>query len=138
MGKETIIAWSTKASSGLNQAITSGVEFAMVSADNHQCSPWMYCKDYVQDAIHGRLNNKRNRIYGFCYNPKAVHQPCLTSLKLLVANSSDGTLRKKIPNCMDFLNQIEEHLGISKTVISECAKPPIKYSSGFAIVLHWE
>jgi hypothetical protein len=124
--KKTVV-WSNHNPGCLSQAINSGVEFAMISDDNQQCSPFCYCKDFIQDAFHGAVNNKKASIYGFCYNPSSPHQPSLGKTKLLVTNSSDKKFRDKIESCLDFLHQIERELGMSLTNIRECKDPPRQY-----------
>ena len=65
MDKKRIFWDETFRSSCLNQAISSGIEFCMISDDDYQCSPFMYCKDYIQDAYQGLLKKKKRSIYGF-------------------------------------------------------------------------
>lgn len=122
------INWATKAYPSLCQAVSRGVEFCMMSDDMHQCSPFMLCKDYLQDAIHGVLNKKRNQIYGFTYDPKQEHHPCLGEVRLVVVNSSDAKFAQKVANCLDFLHQVEEALKFpKKTQFSEVENPPKHY-----------
>lgn len=126
MKKLKKVTWEVDVSGRLSQAISSGLEFCFVSDDNHQCTPFAYCKDYLQDAIQGRLSNSSKSIYGFHYSPSAKHQPSLKKLKLAIANSSDSRLREKISTSLDFMHQIESALKISKTKMSECEGPPKK------------
>jgi hypothetical protein len=119
------------ASNSLSQAICGGLEFCLVSADNHQCSPLAYCKDYLQDAILGRVRNKKASIYGFTYDPSEPHQPCLDFTKLAFANASDKNLRDKMPALLEFLHQIETKMGfVKKSSVIEVANPPKKYTLG--------
>ena len=39
-------------------------------------------------------------------------------------------MREKIPNCLNFLHQIEKNLRMSLTVARECSNPPHKYALG--------
>jgi hypothetical protein len=120
-----------EASNSLSQAINGGLEFCFVSADNHQCSPLAYCKDYLQDAILGRVRNKKESVYGFTYDPKEPHQPCIDITKLAFANSSDKNLRDKVPALLEFLHQIETKMGfVKKSSIVEVSNPPKKYVLG--------
>jgi hypothetical protein len=127
--KKKTVQWY-KGSQSLRQALSSGIEFSFASGDNKQISPFAYCKDYLQDAVQGHIWNKKRTIYGFTYDPKKHGPVYLRKTKLLVANSSDGRLRDKIPNCLEFLNQIESELKISKTIVFECENPPNCYIRG--------
>jgi len=124
--KKTVVKWF-EGSQPLTQALSSGLEFCFLSEDNRQISPFAYCKDYLQDAIQGHLLKKRRSIYGFTYDPKIDPPICLNNTRILVANSTDSALGSKIPNCLDFLHQIEKKLRLVKTVVSECQSPPLKY-----------
>jgi len=113
----------------LAQAINSGLEFTFASENDEQCGPFAFCKDYLQDAIYGLVNNKEASIYGYSYSPEDKQQPSIKKIKILLTNSSDVLLKNKIPGCIDFLNQIEDKLKIKKSVFKECIDPPDKYKS---------
>jgi hypothetical protein len=120
-----------ESSKSLSQAINGGLEFCFISSDNHQCSPLAYCKDYLQDAILGRVRKRKTSIYGFVYDPDDPHQPCVEITKLAFANSSDKHLRDKIPALLEFLHQIETQMGfVKKSSIVEVSNPPNKYKLG--------
>ena len=125
------IVW-LETSNRLCQAFSKGVEFAFCAEkSNAQATQIAICKDYLQDAIQGALHNRKNTVFGFTYNPKDQHQPCLSRVRLLIANSNDKQLRDKIPNCVEFLNKFEAALGIPfKTHVKECFKPEKKYIAG--------
>ena len=119
----------------LSQAVNSGIEFAFVSDDMHQCTPFVYCRDYLQDAIQGVLTNKKKTIYGFKFNPQDEHLPSVKKTQLIVCNSIDKSFHKKMANCLDFLNQIETKLKIKKTKMCLCNTPPLKYKAGGVIFI---
>ncbi|RDJ35511.1 MAG: hypothetical protein DWQ19_11890 [Crenarchaeota archaeon] len=112
----------------LNQAISSGVEFAFLSPDDKQVSPFAFCKDYLQDAVQGYVNKKTRSIYGFTYNPTKHPEVSLTKTKLLVTNSSDVQFKTKVPHCLNFLHQIEDDLKLRKTKVYRCEMPPKQYA----------
>ena len=121
------IEWYNGSKQELRQAISSGVEFAFVSPDNKQVSPFAYCKDYLQDAVQGYIHKQKKSIYGFTYDPK-VHATIATKKTcLLIANSKDFNFGSKMPNCLDFLHQIESHLKMRKTKVEQCENPPLQY-----------
>ncbi len=121
------IQWYVGDQQNLLQAFSSGVEFSFASPNDIQVSPFAYCKDYLQDAVHGFLTKKTSTIFGFTYDPKKHEPIALNKTKLLVTNSIDFEFSNKIVNCLDFLNQIEKHLKIRKTKAEECDNVPLQY-----------
>lgn len=121
------IKWYDGKKQNLNQAVTSGVEFAFASPKDEQVSPFAYCKDYLQDSVQGFIHQKKKVIYGFSYNPKVHAELSLKKTKLLVTNSSDFEFSNKIRNCLNFLNQIEVDLKIKRTEATRCFNPPLQY-----------
>ena len=113
---------------GTSQIYHSGVELALCSDKNEQIGPFVYCKDFFQDAVVVFLHGGTCNVYGYKYDPKK-HPPIpKKNLKVLIANAKDTKLSEKVKNIPDFLHQIESKLGVQKTVIEECANPPEKYS----------
>lgn len=111
----------------LNQAITSGVEFAFVTPKGDQITPFAFCKDYLQDAIQAKVLKQARSIYGFCYDPKIDYPISFKSTDLLVTNSKDFDLQLRVNNCLDFIHQAEAILNIKKTIVLKCEDPPLKY-----------
>lgn len=122
--KPLVVQWKPKRSR-IEQEFTEGIEFAFLSSDNKQIHQFVYCKDFMQDAIQGFLNNKKISIYGFIYDPnKSDTIPlCLDKTRILVSNWKDKLFRSRIDNCLDFLHQIETKLKMKKSDISECDNP---------------
>jgi hypothetical protein len=120
------INWYTS-NKRLNQAITSGLEYALVNPDGTQITPFAFCKDYLQDAIQAKIINKKRSIYGFSYDPKVNYPISLKSTDLLISNSKDFDFETRIPNCLDFIHQAEKILKIKKTCVFKCEDPPLKY-----------
>jgi hypothetical protein len=115
----------------LSQAISSGLEYAFVSADYKQCCPFVLCKDFLHDAVYNAIHNTKKSIYQFHYSPKDGHAAIdLTKMRIILANSCDRQLREKIPHCLDFIHQIERVLRMSLTTARECVDPPPKYAPG--------
>jgi hypothetical protein len=116
----------------LGEAIVSGLQLALISEDNHQCMPFVRCKDFLQDAVHGTIIQRTADHSGFTYDPKKHKPVCLKKMRLLAANSQDPSLRDKIPSCLDFINQFEKELGIvkTKTTAVECDEPKQRYKAG--------
>lgn len=111
----------------LSQVFDNGLEFAFVTKDYKQLCPFVTCRDFLQDAIHGHIHQKKTSIYGFCYDPSKHYPIYLNRLRLIVANSSDAKLGKKIPACLEFVHQVEKALTIARTMVRGCHNPPKKY-----------
>lgn len=115
----------------LNQVYRSGLEYAFVSRNFKQVCPFVYCKDFLHDALQGHLNGIRRKIHGFLYDPNKHKPICTDRLRLIIACSRDRHFGTRIPNMLDFIHKIEDKLDIKKkTIIRECANPPEKYKSG--------
>jgi hypothetical protein len=119
-----IIQWKPR-KSRLAQEFSEGLEFAFVSADNKQINQFVFCKDFMQDAIQAFINKKRVSIYGFIYDPNHPDTIplCLEKTRLLVTDWRNKQFRSRIDGCIDFLNQIETKLKMKKSTIRECDNP---------------
>lgn len=115
--------------SRIAQEFSEGLEFALVSKDNKQINQFVFCKDFIQDAIEGFLNNHRVSIYGFIYDPTKPETLllCLEKTRLLLTNWRDKQFRFKLDNCIDFVNQFEDRLGMSRTEVMEVENAPPFY-----------
>jgi len=111
----------------LSQAFSSGVEFAYADAKGKQVCPMVFCKDYLQDAVYGQINKKDCCVYGFSYKYSSDLQPTTDKIRLLMTNSSATDFASDMANTEDFIHQIEDHLGMTKTSFSLCEDPPKKY-----------
>lgn len=126
MFRKIAITWS-EFDQKLEQAISTGMEFSFISKDNKQCIPFVFCRDFLQDAVHGYINKRKVEIYEFKYDYENHPSICLERAKIAIANQSDDYLDFKIPNILDFIHQIEQNIGLSKTIIKKCINPPQKY-----------
>ena len=84
----------------------------------------------MQDAIYGHVNKNLVTIFGFAYDPKKHESVCLRKARLLVANKDDFKFGEKIPNSIDFINQIEDKLEIKRSIVFQCEEPPLQYIRG--------
>lgn len=112
------------------QIYVKGIEYALVSEDNVQCHNFVWCKDFLHDVVYSCVNKKPFEIYRFRFNPYLDPNPSLSKIKLLVTNPKDKHFESKIPDCLDFLNQIESRLKMRKTTVRKCKSPPQGYESG--------
>lgn len=122
------------AKGNINQIYSNGLEFA-VSTMEKQCSHFVYCKDFLHDAVWAVLYNSPIEIYRFIYDPILNPIDVNDLTRVLVGNQSDQHFHQKIPNCLDFLNQVEKALKLKKTVAFECEDPPEDYLPGGIFML---
>lgn len=114
---------------GLAEIYSSGLQYAWLSEDNKQACPFVYCKDFLQDALQGLIHGESKGIYGFNYNPKNHPPLAISKIRLLIANQSDRSFSDKIPAVVEFINKFEAKLGINKTktIASSIDNPPKSY-----------
>lgn len=120
------VEWKPK-KSRISQIYSDGLEYAFVSKDYKQINQFVYCKDFMQDAIQGYLNGVRADIYSFVYDPSTCLPLHMDSTRLILSNWRDKQFKAKVPNCLDFINQIEEKLKMKKTTMEDCFNPPPVY-----------
>jgi hypothetical protein len=128
---EKSIKWKTAPpKQRIIQIYVKGIEYALVSQDNVQCHDFVWCKDFLHDVIYSSINKKPFEIYHFGYNPHINPNPCLNKVKLLITNPKDKEFEARLPDCLDFINQVEDKLKIKKTIVRKCKSPPKGYESG--------
>lgn len=130
-GYKRYVTWQkSKNRADIWQIYSKGMEFAFLSANNEQCNQFVWCKDFLQDMIYATLHKKWVDIYQFKFSPYTDPLPSLEKIKLLVANANDSKLGKKVHNSLDMLNQVEDRLGIKRSILRECWLPPESYKKG--------
>jgi len=125
--KRSIIWLKPNKKAVISQIYSKGMEFAFASQDYQQCHQFVFCKDFLQDIIFANIHQKWVSIYDFNYSPYIDPRPCLDKIRILVTNANDSRLKIKIYNSLDILNQVEERLGIKKSLLRECWLPPENY-----------
>ncbi len=118
----------------ISQINSNGLEFAVASS-RAQCSHFVYCKDFLHDAVWAVLYDTPVEIHGFKYDPKAHPIDVYDLTRVLVANESDEFFDKRIPNCLEFLNKVESALHLKRTVAYQCDNPPEHYLPGGVFLL---
>ena len=112
------------------QVYSKGVEFALASDNFEQCHPFVLCKDFLHDVVFSTVHNKKFDIYRFFYDPSKNPKACLRELRLLVTNAKDSKLARRVDACLDFVNQIEDSLGMKRTRVRKCLDAPQEYRHG--------
>lgn len=109
----------------LCEGVGKTVQMSFCSADDEQCHPWVYCKDYLQDAIYCTMNNKESCVHGFIFKPSTMPKLCMDKARILVCNLHDTAFASKIDAALEFLNQIEDVLKMPHSIYTKVdnAKP---------------
>lgn len=120
------IKWLPEPKTSLSQVYTSGVEFSMVNDKYEQNCVFMTCKDFLQDMIYSHLHQEKINIYNFEYDPAKNPPVSMDKCRILLANSKDKDLSKKVDGILDFINQISQKLKLLKFSSFSVANPPKK------------
>lgn len=125
--KNRAIKWHPKTNK-ICQIPKEGLEYALVSDDYEQVHQLVWCKDFMQDAIHGFLNKKLTQLYGFTYDPKSSPPISLKRTRLMVTNWKDPDFGDKITNrVLPLVHKIEDQLKMSHSVLERCSNAPPRY-----------
>ena len=128
MMKELTITWLKSTTSSAAQIYESGLQYCLVNKEHEQCHPLVFCKDFIQDAVHGFLNNKVASIYGFTYDPAKMPKLSLDRIRLLLVNSSDAKFGDRVLKVIDLLNQVEAKLKLKHSHLWKVSNPPKSYA----------
>jgi hypothetical protein len=121
------VTWHPKTKK-LAQIANEGLEYAFVSKDYRQIHQLVWCKDFMQDAIHGHINKSATHIYGFSYDPKLDPPISMDRTRIMITNWKDAEFGEKVQKrVLPLLHEVEDILGISHTVVEKCAKIPPRY-----------
>lgn len=113
------IIWLPVISSSIGQVYSSGLQLAFASPKLEQCHDFVYCKDFLQDALWGWYNNKQATIFSFKYDKKKQPPLSLDRTRLLVVNHQDKDFRNKVQNSLDLINQFCARMKLKKTKLYE-------------------
>ena len=72
--------------SEMNQTVP--FRFAFVTKQYKMCHQWVYCRDFLQDAVRVALTNVPCDIYGFKYDPVKDRKLDLSATRMAVSNIS--------------------------------------------------
>lgn len=108
------------------QIYSKGFEFAFMSdidGTYHQACTFVYCKDFLHDAVWAMINKTKWHIYGFKYDSsKDVPldlDNCVFAFRNTVYNGKDAEFHSRRLACQEFLNGVEAKLGFQPSVIYE-------------------
>jgi hypothetical protein len=126
--KKVKIEWLKSKGQGIAQIYGSGLEYALVNKAKEQCHNFVFCKDFIQDVIHGHLYGRTASIYNFHYDPKTMPALDLDRLRIVLVNQSDNKFADKIPHVLDFVNQFCKRLKLKPTKVFQVSNPPSRYT----------
>ena len=106
-----------KEDKSLSEIYHKGVQFALVSKDGQQIHPFVYCKDFLQDAIMAYINDSSASIYGFTYSKKsnATIDMSSTRIALRHKNKDPEEMRKRARKAWRFVRAVEKEMGFKPT-----------------------
>jgi hypothetical protein len=108
------------------QIYSKGYEFAFMSDQNgtyRQVCTFVYCKDFLHDAVWAMVNKTKWQVYGFKYDT-AKDVPldldnCVFAFRNTLQKTKPAVFHKRRKACQQFLNQIEAKLGFEPSQIYE-------------------
>lgn len=119
------IKWLETKKKSIAQIYDSGMEYSFVSDGLKQSHEFVYCKDFLQDAVHGSLNERDASVYGFVYDHK--NKLCNKKTRILLTNRSDKKFGESMKKIIDFVNQFAKKLHLKPTKAYPVSNPPKKY-----------
>lgn len=115
---------------GTAQIYSRGFEFAFMTPKDgvyHQVCTFVYCKDFLHDAVWACVNKTRYGIHGFSYD-SARDLPldmgnCVFAFRNTGYQTRPEEFHAQREACQQFLNQIEQQIGLDPTVIYQVPHP---------------
>ena len=118
-----------------SQIYSKGFEFAFMSEQKdkkgegflQQACPFVYCKDFLHDAIWSQINGKNVSMHGFKYTPGENLPLSLKKTILAFRNNQykgkEKGFREMRESCLGFLQAIDKKLRFKPTQILEVKHP---------------
>lgn len=108
----------TKKLPWLAQTIHEGLQYAFLNGDK-QCTPFVYCKEFLLDAVCATVNKTKTSVFGFDYDPNIDVPVDLTQSCILLRNRQDKDFDSRIQNLTKFLNQFETTLEFNPSTLEQ-------------------
>lgn len=102
------------------QTVNEGIQYSLLSDDNRQCHPFVYCKEFVLDVTWATITGKPTSIYGFHFSPQSDPPTSLSNVRVLLRNLQDAKFAERVPKCLSFLNKLEGQLKFPKSTVEVC------------------
>lgn len=109
------------------QIYSMGYEFAFLGRKTkkgpfHQATPFVYCKDFLHDAVWAFLNKSSIKIYSFIYDYATSVPLCLDRTVLAFRNAQfkgdkESEFHSRLEPCLEFLQLADRALGFRPTQI---------------------
>lgn len=109
-----------------SQIYSMGYEFAFMSQSEtggvfKQATPFVFCKDFLHDAIWAFLNKTKAAIYDFKYeygkNPPLMMDQTVLGFRNTQFKGKRKDFETALPACLEFLHLCENKLGFKETEI---------------------
>lgn len=129
------ISWAQQY--GTAQIYSNGAELALSNSKGQQIGPFVFCKDFLHDALRARIHATPSSIYGYKTGAAELAMIELSQPYVLLANSQIADLNKYLDNILDFMLQADEAMALAwpvPTSYKAATSPPAKYKGG---VSYW-
>jgi len=108
------------------QIYSKGFEFAFMSdidGTYKQACTFVYCKDFLHDAVWAMVNKTKWQVYGFKYDSKADTpldlDNCVFAFRNTLYKGKEAEFHANRAACQQFLNALEHQLGFQPSQIYE-------------------
>ncbi|HJS83040.1 MAG TPA: hypothetical protein VJ742_09435, partial [Nitrososphaera sp.] len=115
---------------GTAQIYSKGFEFAFMSpvaGGYEQACTFVYCKDFLHDAVWAMVNKAPWQIYGFKYDPnKDKHldlKNCTLAFRNTQYKNKPDEFHAQMKACQSFLNGMEKRIGFKKSKFYQVENP---------------
>jgi hypothetical protein len=120
---------------GTAQIYSSGAQVALSNPDGDQIGPFVWCKDFLHDALRAALWGTDSSIYSYRTGKAEREKINLERPYVLLANNSNPSQEACLPAMKEFMNQVDAAVGVAKPSFYRiAANPPAEYKSG---VSYW-
>lgn len=112
------------------QIYSNGAEVALSNSKGQQVGPFVWCKDFLHDALRARIHATPSSIYGYKTGAAELAMIDLDQPYVLLTNSDLPNLSKRLDNIQDFMQQADKAIvpwgGL--TTYRPANNPPEKYA----------
>lgn len=88
------------------------MKFAFINKQMEMCTPFVMCRDFLQDAFRGHLTNKKTSIYGFSYDPCQDPDIDTENIRIIVADDRIGRMSSNTLTLWDFQERMEHSFSL--------------------------
>ena len=106
---------------------SSGCRMAWLTPKNEMCHQWVFCKDFLQDAVAALRHDTKAGIYGFYFDPKVNPHPDIDYDPRIAVTYDDTPydLASGMNSSVALLNYFEQKWGWKKSTVTHEKDEPI-------------